>query len=363
MKYLIFILLVACSTMPLTKFQNDGKYFVAGCSIYDLNGKVVRSYPGQFCVFMNDGSFVTYEGAKLELTKYDGKMNKLWVLKTHIHHGLEITEQGDLITQSSYVKPFMGTKRVRFDVMLRVNQQGEIVASFEWKNHLQSLLPSWGPFEPYEIRENKELELKHEITHQASCFELYDDMKVGDLVIPKGSIIATLNGLGSGIYIFDKDLTKILYSTKVPLTYLFHDAQQFSKDEIIYFKNSVGMRSHSSLDRALIMIYDLTENRTTTEVGYDLNLSGTVQGGTQKIDGDTILISDYVNDPKVIYPESVIENPSKLELRDFHRTRKVRATLYSLSQKKVLHQITFPFIEAKVRLLDVRGFLKNNVGL
>lgn len=356
---LLSALLSGCSilknTEQLDHLSHTGHSLIVGCEIYDLNGNLKKSYPGAFCLFQNDGTFISFDTETSLLTKYDKHLKKLWSIKKHFHHYITKTANNNILLNSSQVKDHNQFKNVRFDELVLINQEGEILQSYLFEAEFSydkgkkfPMTNSWDP----------NIQYRHEFTHLASSYEINQDFSLAEgIVIPKGSILATINAQLLGLVFLDAELKKILHF--IPLSYSIHDAQVTNAEEIMFFKNNLKLQPKTDDEKSGMILYNFKENKIVNR--YVDKSYGLFGGSVQKISEDLFMMCDTGGKYSLpfTFVTDKIQN-SRVRLKE-HQARKSRVVFYTASGLllKELHFKT-AFNNAKVEKLD--EFLKNNIG-
>lgn len=338
----------------LKKLEASGHYIVVECNIYDFNGHYKKSFPGSFCVFDNDGSFISYDPKKYELSKYDKYLKKIWTIKRHLHHDITQMSNGDLLLNSSIVKPQSGFKKVRFDEILIISKDGIVKNKIRFD--LDFVKKQTRDKFPMETRWDLNLDFTHEFTHLAASYEINYDIKIGDKVIaPKGSILATMNASIVGFFLLDSKLEKILHYFHMPFP--VHDAQLVSHNEVIFFKNNIVMRPIKEQEKSGLVIYDLIKKEQVKK--FSEGSFGFFGGSTQKISSDLFMVCD-TGSKFSTQSDKQFSFDIKDKLKE-HELRKARIAFYS-DKGELIKELHFDkaFSHAKVQKLD--EFLQNNIG-
>lgn len=347
MKYLIlFFFMMGCAHKKVIR---DELSLVIGCSIYNMDGKIHKSFPGEECVFFDDGTFVTYNSKKKTLQKYDQKLSEIWSLNIHVHHGIHITEKGDLLINSSEVQ-----KKIRYDKLLLVSQDGKIKNSFSFADHLEEIKKNFSHnqkyFVPYATDWEKNLDFTHEYTHLAASYEVSEEIKN---FAPKGSYLLTFNSLGRGVYVLSADFSKLISYRKLPYK-IFHDVQRFSDTEIVYFVNT------SPESPAHVEVYDVVQNNVTRMI--DKDFFAYFAGAIQFIDQRLFLVTDSNSNKgaqPVLKQTGVLSIEGRIELSKNNFSRVVLMT----DEGEVIKELHFDFKFNSAKLVNVQKFLAKNIGL
>lgn len=337
--------------------KDKGNHVFIGCKIYDLEGQIVRSYPGDNCLFQDDGSFVSYDLKNKRLEKFNHQLKKLWSLEIHTHHGIKLTMGGDFLINSSTVRPYGEFKKVRFDEVVLVSQDGKIKKRFSFFDHLSKIVANNPPNYPKKaVKRNwdENLDFTHELTHLASSHEVTETIqKNGNVFAPKGSFLVTLNSAGKGVYVLDDSLTRIVNYKKIP-SQIFHDVQPFFESNLIYLSNTApGEKAH-------VAVYDVFSSEVIETREQDfLAFFG---GGVHVIDRDLLLVTDS-NSNKGSKESVDIKKWLSLEERRNISMKKLSRVVFLSRSQGVIKEIHFDFKFIVARFQNLSKFLKTSVPL
>jgi hypothetical protein len=341
----------------LQELNNQGYYIVIGCNIYDVYGKVKRGYPGNDCIFHDDGSYLSYSLADQVLTRYSKNLKKEWSLKLHVHHGMNLTSNGDYLINSSVVENYQGNKKLRHDVILLVSQDGKINHKFSFRKFFEDYVKKKPWLNPYKTHWDPNLDFDHEYSHLAASYELLKPLKIDSkIVCEKGNFILTLNTIGKGAYILDADLSKIVGQINLSDD-IFHDVQQFSNTKVIFFENSKGESKKPNASQAFVSIYDTIEKKIERRI--DAHFSAFFGGGVQVIEDDLFMISD--TSLKIQQAETINKMSFEERIRA-HINGRSRLSFYSFA-KGLVHEVIMDFQFNLGKMKKLKKFLDNNSGL
>ncbi len=367
MKFFLIVLLLlslfSCTLLKektiIQKLEDDGYGIVIGCEIFNLQGKILRSFPGDQCLFFEDGSFLSYDPARQELSKFKSNLSKEWTIHRHIHHTMTRTKDNNILLKSSSFHHYNGIKNVRFDDLILINPHGEILGNFSFYETIVKLnqIKKRGP---QKTNWDQNIQFKNEATHLASAYELqYPIEKDGKVFAPKGSFLVSLNSLFSGVYILNSDLSKLLGFIYVLRNNTFHDVQQYSSTELIYFLNNEHTYPDNPEQEAKIVIQNIYEKRFSHE--YTSGFDSTFGGSVQFVSKDLIFISDSKS-----RFSKMIKNRKNSTLEServtVHSLKKGRVIFYS-PKNGILYEIHFdkPFSSAK--LVKIKDFMSKVISL
>ncbi|MBC7539769.1 MAG: hypothetical protein H7281_13190 [Bacteriovorax sp.] len=277
---------------PVILDPQSRKHLILSCSIYNMNGKRLRRYPGSICVFEENGNLLLSNNQKNELSFFDPNMRILWKIPMHIHHQINKTSDGDFLILSSESKIYRN-KKIRFDRLIKINLKGEIVASFKFYDHKKAILKNINkrklPLFKFGWDKDNQYLGEAETSHSNSFYEIpVNDKSQLFPELQAGNFIVNPNNNG-WIMILDHSLTHILKFIKPPADRI-HDVQITEKGEILLYNNQVHytqqiyseLQIYSYPDQNIIWNY----HRNSSDFNYpDV-------GGVQLLGNDELLFSD-----------------------------------------------------------------------
>lgn len=365
MKILILLIfIVSCSHLKKQNFKNSfkaGEYLVSGCRILNTDGTLKKSFPGGQCLFLPDGSLISYDYAKIELTYFRKDMSVLWRKKIHVHHeSLQITKSGELAFLSSFVARYNGIQKVRFDEIVKASlETGDVTGRFSMEEHARALNPH-APFFLYPTDWEKVLGHTHEATHAGWLHELKSPLyKNGQILFPAGSFIVMVNGFEPRMHVISSDLKTLLGTRRLTSNVFAHTVIPYSDHELIYFVNTHFFRPISQTEEAHIAVYDF--NKEQVSQTYHGDFFAFYSGGVQVLNRDLLLVSDLGSKFSEKISSITGDDRPSSKIRE-HKKTKARALLYS-SQGKVLDELHFDFANQSFVMMDLSDFLRNNIGI
>ena len=181
-----------------------------GCFLY-TNKNDVKSYPGMFCVFMPDGSFLSANEQALK--RISPTKEVLWEVAGHFHHQMNLSQDGlRIYALSSEVE--------RDDVLMILDLNGKILRRVNTTTFAKTV----------------SREQLNDTTHFNSFYEIPENaysasvpwMKAGNLIV---------NGYKMGVFIFSPDLSQVLSHHFIPRQNQLHDVQVTPDGEFLFFNN------------------------------------------------------------------------------------------------------------------------------
>lgn len=210
-------------------------HLINGCTLYSTSGKQLRLFPGSYCIFFEDGKFLSATESALRL--FNKKNEVVWEIPGHFHHQLNLSsDRKRILTLSSeLVETPQGP--VRTDVILVISLDGKVLHRQSGVEIMkQAKQESINFFMANQLAEI--FKTKIENTHFNSVYEI---PKITNKNVPsyikEGNII--VNGLVLGIHILSPDLKTVLFQKKFDTSYnhWVHDVQVKSNGNVIYFNN------------------------------------------------------------------------------------------------------------------------------
>lgn len=315
------ILLLTSVLSTSATFANSWKNFnlVNGCYIMDAKGDSVKSFPGNFCQFMPDGSYLSATDVNL---KYQSKNNELiWELPAHYHHQLNLThDQKRILVLSTAIAQVKG-KSIRQDLFRVLSMDGKVLHEAPAQDYLKQIKQENHQFTPTEL------------THFNSFYEIppmNEGLKLPDYIRP-GNFI--LNAYRLGILIVSADLKTVLHyrSLTNSKNNQTHDAQILPNGKLIYFNNEAqdGGQNilHSSIDEI-----DLNQDKQTiifTAEPKEMFFSRHC-GGVQYLDQDHVLFSH------MLAGTYIYSMKDKKIISNLYRTHLNQQRFYPAQQVKAL---------------------------
>ncbi len=208
----------------------EEKFFVNGCLVFTREGILKERFPGSFCKFFSDGSFVSMNNESLRM--FSPKNDLLWEVKGNFHHQLNAAQdERVIIAFKDEVREDAGEKYLEGTLMV-ISREGKILAEKKLSEFM-SLKKKWAvaPF----IKNPK---ASVEVSHLNSIYEIPPNtsslpyLKAGNIIV---------NSLNLGAMIFDSELKGNLKTIQLPssVNHTVHDAQVTADGKILYFNNSL----------------------------------------------------------------------------------------------------------------------------
>lgn len=99
-----------------------------GCSLFDMNGKLLKKYLGWTCAFFPNGRMLLGDG--FTLTYYDEKMNPIWSRDMHTHHMITYDQAARTAT---VIASHILNGSQRYDRLEVYDIEGRLLAQFEFQ--------------------------------------------------------------------------------------------------------------------------------------------------------------------------------------------------------------------------------------
>jgi hypothetical protein len=295
---------------------------VNGCQLINWSGEKFKVFPGSFCQFFDDGSFLT---ATRESLKYLSKNSEvLWEFKANIHHQVNMSHdlQRILIMSSDFSNKDGASYRI--DRLVVLSREGKVLMSESAADYMNQAGQAGYS--------------KSEMTHFNSFYEIPEVKGKVPEYIKKGNYIANSNTVGT--FILSADLKKVLHFRKIHTSYnhQIHDVQILPNGRMIYFNNSHNFSSQK-VYFSTIEEMDLDNSEIEFEFRADPEATFFSRhcGGVQKFDEDTLVFSHMLTGTYV------------------YSKKKKAITHYSYQTH--LHEFGRFSPSQQVKALDLRSFL------
>jgi hypothetical protein len=283
------------------------RHIVIDCSIYSMEGKLLRALPGKQCRFLSDGSWVSRDQKSEELVFHNKNLQEMWRVKSHFHHLLTLTKSNQLLATASSVHRFMKQK-TRFDVLMLVNLEGQVVAQYDFFKNLPEIKKisdlEKHKLTPFDWDKGTISDVRVEFSHVNSIYEIPENPTVRRIpAFAKGNIVVNAMGLDA-IYIFDPHLTHIIWTYRfVPESGrslgINHDVQILSNGHLLIYANQLVR--DGKIFSALIEFDPITEREVWRyESDPPENFSSKFCGGVQILENDHVFFSDTTHRSQAI---------------------------------------------------------------
>jgi hypothetical protein len=301
-----------------------------GCRLFNLQGGIIKTFPGDVCIYFDDGKLLTANDDGLKY--YERDFKNLWHIPGHFHHGLalSIDKKKILAMSSDFVKYKKNKKRI--DKLMVISLEGKVLHEV-----LSTNLMKQAKIPPLK-RQSRFVDIEE--SHFNSLLEIPAmKVKTAPAYLKEGNFIA--NSRDDGLFILSSDLQKVEYfkSLSQSVGHQVHDAQILDNGNLLIFNNlttgSSDTFKFSSVQEINLVTNEILFEFTTTP---KTNFYSKVSGAVQVLDEDHYLIS-HVFDGTFIY--------SKSKKSFVHVIRETH-----LRDSK-------PFPTHEVRLYDLRKFLSS----
>ncbi len=289
------------------------------CDILDVNATKIKSFPGSFCIFRDDGSVIY--ASPTHLTLADKNDTIIWETAGDFHHQIKLSlDQKKILTLDSKLVSIKN-KKYKSDLASIYNLDGSLDRSIDAQNLIEqaklklTIQNTTLPDNP------KYKDAKGEVAHLNSFYEIpqHSNLQKSHLIPPGGYVI---NGLYDGVFILDRKLEKVLYHFKFPFAKdnFIHDVQITKKGTFLIFVNLFNLNPEipGEFHHSAAVEYDPFFNKILwkfTATPKEMFFSPAT-GGIQELDENTILISDYIKgffvinkkDNSIIFPYYNLKN-------------------------------------------------------
>lgn len=240
----------ATENLDSATWNNSSLKIKAHCSLFDMNGKLIRTFAGGgLCLFFDDGSVVTQDDNKLY--KFDKSQKKIWESNIeNIHHRISWSNVNqEILVIAAYVKE-VKKKKIRFDTINAFNSDGKKLKSLDSRKIIGSLKKALGVSldDPHDLK-FQWLGTNFELVHFNSIVEIPKNKNESKIkAFREGNYIVT-SSIPSGIIIIDRNLTKILWAKNFTNRFSgLHDASVTGSGTILYYLNQDGGAQASAVE-------------------------------------------------------------------------------------------------------------------
>lgn len=210
-------------------------YLVNGCQVFNFKGEKVRVFPGNQCLFLLNGNFITSSDTSLRMIKPN--LEIAWEIKGHFHHQLRFGNNFKSFLALSSDTTMKGTEPYRVDRFLHIETEtGKIIASAR----ADELLKGKVEFADLQVSSQVAnlINVKREISHFNSISLVPKLVAPSKLpYIKEGNIV--VNSLELGTCILNPEMTEVLYCRTFPQSqfHSVHDVTVIPKGGLMYFNN------------------------------------------------------------------------------------------------------------------------------
>jgi hypothetical protein len=298
-KFLILLLVLqTASAQSWSKFQ-----LVNGCTIFSYEGKRLKNFPGQMCIFFDDGSFLSATQKGLSLIDKNSKV--LWNLSGHFHHQINMSQDGKRVLALSSEIVMRKNKSCRVDKMMVITIEGNVLHTVLADDLLKQAKLS-EDIRPSVPDLAKDVGAPFELSHFNSFYEI--PKMTGDsapkFLQTEGAYV--VNGLSDAIFILSPDLKNLIQTLNIPQStdHQVHDVQISSNAHLLYFNNMTS--DSSDLNRiSAIEEKDLKTDKIVFEFRAEPGAMfySVFSGGVQALDDNHVLFS-HVTTGTYIYSKA-----------------------------------------------------------
>jgi hypothetical protein len=237
-------------------YAKASSFYVSGCTIFDSKFEQIANYPGQFCIFNGDGSYVSTKPIDGQVTLHGSTGGKVWSKDFFAHHQIKSNTDGGYVFLSSEIVKYQ-EKYCRSDIIFIAGVDGNIIRSwkfFDNADEIKSLLKATPELAKTWLWSASWFSytfpaLHYEVSHINSIYEVPDNANAKKIAaFKKGNYI--LNSSYGFVFILSRDLKKILwfkeYSNFFHASRL-HDVQVLPNGNILAYVNKVDQKRESYL--------------------------------------------------------------------------------------------------------------------
>lgn len=260
-----------------------------GCSLFDMQGKLLKRHFGWACAFFSNGSMLIADG--FTLSYYDKKMNLRWSKDRHVHHTMTLADDNALVL-TSWIK----NGDTRLDRLEVYGREGKLLRHFNFTPEMSISVHQYSK----NLDQFALPRVKQEITYAVSLHRIppnrspHPAFKAGNYVVSDlGSNPYALNR----IYFFDEKLERLVHtvSARSLKRGAMFDVQVTKDGNLLIYKtkNSWFREEFSSVEE----INPLTYETVWTYAGPPRFYSA-YEGNVQYLPNGNILFSSLASFPE-----------------------------------------------------------------
>ena len=235
-------LLLMIATQHLCAESEDidlkGKvHLVNGCKVFNLQGRLLKVFAGEYCVYLRNGDFVSMTHSTLKYVSKEGEV-KWSDTNPYFHHQINISNDSKRLLVLGSVERVIEKKKYRIDAFTVYEAAtGKVI----FRTDSEQLITK-ARVDPFIMRgtfPKREFSTHHEYSHFNSFYEIPEfpkDLAI-DPIIKKSKYI--INSIGIGFFLIDEKLREVLFHKKIPDAYahMVHDVQITQRGTILAFVN------------------------------------------------------------------------------------------------------------------------------
>jgi hypothetical protein len=287
LKFLLFSFLASASQV-----------YISGCTVFDSKFDEIHRFPGQYCVFLNNGNYLSSLPSEGDASLINPHGNVLWKKKLYAHHQLKQDSDGNFLLMTSEIVKYQN-KDCRSDNLVIVGQDGKTLKEWKFFDHseeIRKLLSSNSPMAQSWLWigswfNDSFPSVKCEVSHINSIYEIPENAMSKQLgAFKKGNYI--VNSSYGFVLILSRDFKKILWFKEYPGFFpasRLHDVQVLSSGNILAYVNKVDMKRESYLAE-----YNPVTGDAVWKYGGNpaQHFFSGYSGGVQILGNGTLLFSD-----------------------------------------------------------------------
>lgn len=264
----------------------------AECSLFDLTGKIIKKFPGYYCAFLKDGSWVSM-GIE-SLSYYDPNDELIWQKIKPYHHVIKVDSKSEyIVALSEEGKNVIGCN-TRFDTVEKIN----LKTGKELKYSLADIVKKikFGSVSLFIKKIKIKFEKKNydcDTTHVNSISQISAEKSNSMRGLVAGDWLVNLRGWDTliSLNVSNGELAAQFRSKKLIDS---HDIQMFDKNNFLIYLNSIPEQG-GIVYKTQIATMNISTGKLTRLSPKSLDFYQSTWGGVQKIDNGW-LISNYNKD-------------------------------------------------------------------
>ncbi len=279
-------------------------YIQGGCTIYSMGGDKIAGFPGGFCQFLDNGSFISVDDTHLRY--FNNRREIVWDVTGNFHHQLNLSNDRKRALTLTWTIVEKDGKKIRADHFLIVNiADGKVLHDVIAQDILEGKVELLK--EPLGINSKFQVPADYETSHFNSIYEIPKlETKRNPSFIQEGNIV--VNSLYLGAFILSPDLKQVLHAQKfsASLNHHVHDVQVLPDGNFLFFNNKHAkgvLMPYSAVDIVTPVtdktVWEFTANPPST-------FYSPVAGGAQMIGKDSVLFAGIMSGTFIVNKETKV---------------------------------------------------------
>lgn len=125
LKIIALLTLAALSSRVAIAQAWKNHHLVVGCRIFSLSGQPLKNFPGQICIYLDNGNLISATENAIRLISKDNEI--IWEYPGHFHHQVNLSNDKKRILAISSDINSKNNINIREDKFLIMNLDGKVL--------------------------------------------------------------------------------------------------------------------------------------------------------------------------------------------------------------------------------------------